>query len=435
MRALQERRTKRVAGSRTADRRSSRRVGWRNDDGAVIVLVAILIAGGVISGLLAMVADLGQLYAERRVVQNGADAAALAIAQDCAEGVDGCPDQTAADARAEQFANANAPDDVTAVTEVCGPEGDGLTTCPAPGSHWTDCQPVSEEMPHYVRVRTSTLRPDGGTFLFPIFAGLLADDGDAELGTGACAQAGWGPAATVPVQFPILLPLCPGIPNNEAVVIEDFDAADPRYTDGDPCVVEGDDGGAYSDIVKGFAFGAFEDSAKNCTDPVPVSLHDVIDVQPSATQWCGASGFPGIALALQSIVDRGEPVLVPVVGQIVEENAQGQGQYSFEVIAFRSFTLLGFDIQNSRGGTAPNEGTWDGTACEDKKPTPPGQDKGDGDVPPGQDKGDGKIPPGQEDKDEGQSRSCLYGSFGPAITSGLPGDGPDTGVRAVTLIP
>ena len=40
----------------------------------------------VLIGVGALVIDSGALYAERRQLQNGADAAALAVAQDCADG-------------------------------------------------------------------------------------------------------------------------------------------------------------------------------------------------------------------------------------------------------------------------------------------------------------------------------------------------------------
>ena len=57
-------------------------------------------------GFVAIAVDVGALYAERAQLQNGADAAALAIAQDCAD--DGvCGDSAGIAAR---FADANAND-------------------------------------------------------------------------------------------------------------------------------------------------------------------------------------------------------------------------------------------------------------------------------------------------------------------------------------
>ena len=59
-------------------RRSLR--GERRDRGAAAVLVTVLLAGGVIMGMLALSVDVGTLMLERRQLQNGADATSLALA-------------------------------------------------------------------------------------------------------------------------------------------------------------------------------------------------------------------------------------------------------------------------------------------------------------------------------------------------------------------
>ena len=57
----------------------------RDDErGASAVLVAILLVP--LLGFAAIALDVGALYVERGQLQNGADAAALAIAQDCSDG-------------------------------------------------------------------------------------------------------------------------------------------------------------------------------------------------------------------------------------------------------------------------------------------------------------------------------------------------------------
>jgi Flp pilus assembly protein TadB len=68
-----------------------RRLSWwgRRDDtgpddtGAVAILVAVLLTGGVLLGTAALVIDVGNLYAKRDQLQNAADAAAWAVAQSC----------------------------------------------------------------------------------------------------------------------------------------------------------------------------------------------------------------------------------------------------------------------------------------------------------------------------------------------------------------
>lgn len=356
------------------------------DTGAVIVLVAILVAVGMLSGLLAMVADVGQVYAERRVVQNGADASSLAVAQKSAALPAGAIPAAQAQALADQLADANAPDAATSVTSVCGT--DGLGSCAVLSTAWTDCQPPSATVEHYARVRTATEQPDGSTFLAPLFAGLMQSEDD-DVRVGACAQAAWGPASSAPITFPMLLPVCPGTADGTPVWIADFDPSDPDFTPGDNCVLDGE---SFTGVTKGFAFGYFEGVPKNCVDPVEIAVGDEIPVETSVTQWCGTR----VESILDPLITAGEPVLVPVVGAHAN---QGQGQYLFTVLSFKSLTLLGYKIKNATGGQAPAPG-WKGTPCQ-----------------------------------KSAKRSCLYGTFGPAVISGGVGDDPDLGVRAVALLP
>ncbi|WP_104172060.1 pilus assembly protein TadG-related protein [Arthrobacter sp. Y81] len=75
--------------------------------GAVSVLVAILLV--VLLGFGAIAVDVGMLYAERTQLRNGADAAALAIAQKCAKNA-ADTDCSIDSALARSFANSNAND-------------------------------------------------------------------------------------------------------------------------------------------------------------------------------------------------------------------------------------------------------------------------------------------------------------------------------------
>jgi Flp pilus assembly protein TadG len=75
----------------------------REERGATAVMVALLMVPLV--GFVGIAVDVGALYAERAQLQNGADAAALAIARDCSAGACGNPAT-----RAATFANLNAND-------------------------------------------------------------------------------------------------------------------------------------------------------------------------------------------------------------------------------------------------------------------------------------------------------------------------------------
>jgi Flp pilus assembly protein TadG len=177
-----------------------RLTGLRGDGGrgAIGVLVAVLIGTGVLLGMAALVVDVGQLYQNRAELQNGADAAALAVAKSCTEGT--CTPSVAA-----QYANANASkltggkacvNFVTGVTGVNGTVavswGPGASTCAAAKNV---CPPNPPAGANYVDVETSTLMPNGSSLLPPVFAETLAGTHTGST-VYACAQAEWGGPAT-----------------------------------------------------------------------------------------------------------------------------------------------------------------------------------------------------------------------------------------------
>ncbi|MBT2594429.1 pilus assembly protein TadG-related protein [Arthrobacter sp. ISL-72] len=75
--------------------------------GAVSVVVALLLVA--LLGFGAIAVDVGMLYAERTQLRNGADAAALAVAQKCAKNASDA-DCSTTSALARSFANSNAND-------------------------------------------------------------------------------------------------------------------------------------------------------------------------------------------------------------------------------------------------------------------------------------------------------------------------------------
>src|SRR5262245_15679701 len=97
------------------------------DRGAAATMFAILLAGGVLLGFLALVVDVGRIYVEREELRSGADAAALAIAKACATGE--CADLTSL---AQRYADGNASDELARVEAVCGRFADRVETCPDP---------------------------------------------------------------------------------------------------------------------------------------------------------------------------------------------------------------------------------------------------------------------------------------------------------------
>ncbi|KIS26609.1 hypothetical protein TV39_15135 [Arthrobacter sp. SPG23] len=84
--------------------------------GAAAVIVAFTMV--VLLGFTALAVDVGAVYAEKAQLQNGADATALAIANDCAKGLN-CP--TAMGAAGNRLADVNANDSSSGVFSVTQP--------------------------------------------------------------------------------------------------------------------------------------------------------------------------------------------------------------------------------------------------------------------------------------------------------------------------
>lgn len=142
-----------------------------NERGAIGVLVAVMML--VLIGVGALAVDVGQIYAERAQLQNGADAGALAVADSCAEG-------SCDDALAGPLADANSND-----------------------AH-SDATVDATSVPGQVTVTTST-RNGSKSFLTNLFASALPDP--PAITVGAKATATWSVDAAAGA-FPLVFDQC-----------------------------------------------------------------------------------------------------------------------------------------------------------------------------------------------------------------------------------
>ncbi|MCB2224114.1 MAG: hypothetical protein KQH83_08065 [Actinobacteria bacterium] len=149
------------------------------DRGATAVITAMVLAA--LLGMVGLAVDAGALYLERRELANAADAAALAVAQDCALGTASC-DTATATATAASFADQNSRDGTSAIT--------GL---------------VLEPGLRRVTVTTGTRNPDGTTKVDPFFAQVVGWDG---MTVQASATAEWGYPSSVRTLLPLVISEC-----------------------------------------------------------------------------------------------------------------------------------------------------------------------------------------------------------------------------------
>jgi len=306
----------------------------RDERGAVVVLVTMLLGGGVLLGIAALVVDVGQLYQERAELQNGADSAAIGVAKTCALGA--CnPDAATsyADANASQLTGGTA-----GVSQVCG--SGAMGGCPPSTGAMTDCPPPPVGV-NYVDVNTSTLTASGSTLLPPVFAATLLGNSSYQGSTvRACAQAEWGPPASA-TAVALTISACewdqatqqgaafpPGPPQQPAP------SADQVLTlnagNGSGCATEPADADGPS------TFGQVNHPRGNCTLPI------------------GGSTFPGRArpfvsfscqLILQNAQQNQTPILVPVYVSV--SGAPSNATYTLD--GFADFVVTGYHLPGPDG--------------------------------------------------------------------------------------
>lgn len=303
------------------------------DDGAVAVIVALLAVA--LFGFGALVIDVGALYSERRQLQNGADAGALAVAQACAAGDCGT---YLADARG--FANGNSLDAVSRVEdgEVCG-------TAPLPA-----CAEPPGDLPGdgYVQVTSRTREQDGSTLVPPFLARILSPD---YTGTdvGARATVVWGAPGGVHTELAITFSQCEydklteDANGGKVYATEPYDPALQRtiffHDTAEASTCPGGPSGA--DLPGGF--GWLDADANSCTAAVEDGWAGA-DTGASASQDCKA--------ALKALL--GKTVLIPVF-KGVNGLSGTNGQY--DIWSYVGFVLTGWNFPGTKQPSAYSTAT------------------------------------------------------------------------------
>ncbi|NMO56183.1 hypothetical protein HH310_34020 [Actinoplanes sp. TBRC 11911] len=157
-------------------------------------MLAVLLSGGVLFGMGAIVIDYGRLLVEREELQSGADAASWKIAVNCALTPASCTSALQTPV-AVTYAQKNAKDQAAAAQICLNNSG-----CPSPWKTAVTCPAMPAaaagySVGKYVEVRTSTLTTSGSTLLPPSFAQAMPGSTYTGKQVGACGRVNWGPAA------------------------------------------------------------------------------------------------------------------------------------------------------------------------------------------------------------------------------------------------
>lgn len=290
-----------------------------NERGAVAVIVAILMMA--LLGFAAISVDVANMASDKQQLQNGADAAALALAQSCAEGNCGSYDDLA-DAMASENRN-----DLVATADVI--DDDGLLT-PSDGEVTVETAGVTE---HW-------------------FAPVLAPNSSALDSTtiAARATAKWGTVASGTAVLPVAISACQ-IDELVKAVDPTFVIVDGEYQIDNPSKVEvvipliqpsnKDDEciplGAPAIVPGGFSW--ITDGLKDGQCSVETVVGDKIFSDP------GAPPPDTCTLAyLKSLVTSEVPIAIPVFKLFY--GAQGGANSYYFIHAYAGFKLTGFGFTN-----------------------------------------------------------------------------------------
>ncbi|WP_022887199.1 pilus assembly protein TadG-related protein [Glaciibacter superstes] len=265
---------------------------FREERGGMAVIVALAMVA--LLAAVAVTVDVGAIYAERAQLQNGADAAALAIAEDCAGGACGDPTATAQD-----LADSNANDDAATIEAV---------DFPATGA---------------VHVTTST-REDGSNAgeLALTFAPLL---GIENAKVEAEATAAWGSPTSGPAVLPLAFAPCNFQLDGAIQVVSTHGASG---------------GGTCSSIspsgrVLPGGFGWLADPTQTCSTTVSTSTNAAVSGST------GVSISSACSVVLSGLAD--ETVLLPVYEDV---GSTGSGGW-YKIRGWAAFTILGWNFPGS----------------------------------------------------------------------------------------
>jgi Flp pilus assembly protein TadG len=313
--------------------------------GAAAVLVAILVGSGVLFGMGAMVVDVGQLYAEKAQLQNGADAGALAVALSCSRG--SCAASTSQTGLAGTYATSNhrSMSGSEHIDAVCGSDAGGaLPTCAAnaPGC------PATPTSGYYAQVQTSTLTSSGSSLLPPVFAQTFMGSSYQGTTTHACARAGWGSPESVSNVLAMTLSLCewnadtangtnfaPPGPSYPAWPAASYEHVIQIHGTGNACA----GGQSGYDMPGGFGW-LTADTGGNCTTTVDVVTGLYFDqTGASPSKNCGKALMNNYATSPHT------PVYLPVFDGLCSPSGTCTPKSSYHLAGFAAFVITGFYMQ------------------------------------------------------------------------------------------
>ncbi len=268
-------------------------------------------------GLVGLAIDVGAIFAERRELSRGADAAVLAVAEDCARGIVECT-TAAAMVTAEAFADANADDGAAAIQSL-----------------------VLDLEARTVHVTTKTIDPADGTDQFKLFFMRVLGIDSTKVTADAIATWGYPTAAAT---LPLIISECEWERYGADEIFTTLyfhDGADAE----DCAAVAGSDKDGNGRLTGGFGWLATDGDCE-----AGVSEEDWVTEDPGASPTSGCD-----AAALYDLIFN-KTVLIPFFEDVWGLGSNG----TYQIAGFGALYVTGYNFggqyKTPDASTAPCSG-------------------------------------------------------------------------------
>lgn len=314
-----------------------------NDRGAVATIFVLLAGSGFFVVLLAMTADAGTLYLERRATENAADATSLAVASFCALGSPECASSASLQAKAREFANLNSNDGRSKVEALCGFAP--LLNCS--GDSVSKCKVVPSNIQRYGRVTLSTENSDGTTSVNSPFLSTLLGNENLSLKSISCSQSAWGKANSARIPLPLAITIC-DYQAEGFKILRDYRSQLTSC----PTIIKDIQGFNISpqptNLINGWAIFAPTNEQLLCLSSRNITVGMSIDTLPPGAERCNDAGISGSeskgVLAQFISANLGKKVFIPVIASTSGTGTGSAQRVSARVVGFFTFIFYGYDL-------------------------------------------------------------------------------------------
>ena len=285
-----------------------RRLGVSEADGergAISILVAVLMV--TLLGFAALAVDVGMLYAERTQLRNGADAAALAIAQKCARNLNDA-DCSTTSVLARSLANGNAGDGTSNVADL-----------------------VLDKAAGTVKVTAGAQEAGKSPNRVSLFFARAMGFNTAEVTAGASAR--WGQPVAGPLPFPLAFSVC----QVRYHVDGGLQQLQSHGDNANPDCMYGPDGAA---VPGGFGW----------LTSIPGACGGLIDINAGDASNSSGNSYPGTVCdgvlqkwAAEITAGKNATVLLPVFNRVTGTGANA----TYKLTSFAAFNVNGWKFSGT----------------------------------------------------------------------------------------